>query len=275
MSRLKINLSKSRDFYSIGTPQAKFNRLSSISGIHNTTSLDKYLGCPMLKGRAKRSDFLFIIEKMQTGLASWKNKLLNKSGRWALTSFVLSSIHSYYMQIAWLHQSICDSIDQTTQNFIWKDSNNKGIHLVGWKKIVRPKHQGGLGIITTRETYIFLLGKLVWDLLHNFGLISSPTGMLLSLIFFMQPPVLVTRPLGPLLFMLKMSSKIVSLGALDRETPPFVELSWVHRNFSSLHWYPWFALDCQRCALYNWPSHLRFIHLTLSFGFRCHQQHSH
>jgi hypothetical protein len=100
-SGLKINLSKSRDFYSTSTPQAKINRLTSISGIRSTTSLDKYLGFPILKGRPKRSDFHFIIEKMQSRLVSWKHRLLNKPGRVTLASSVLSSIHSYYMQVIW------------------------------------------------------------------------------------------------------------------------------------------------------------------------------
>ncbi|CAJ2643293.1 unnamed protein product [Trifolium pratense] len=166
-SGLKINLSKSRAFYSTGTPSAKIDKLTSISGIRSTTSLDKYLGFPILKGRAKRSDFHFIINKMQSRLASWKNRLLNKPGRLALASSVLSSIPTYYMQVSWLPQSICDSIDQTTRNFLWRDSNNKGIHLVGWDKIARPKIQGGLGIRPAREANICLLGKLVWDMVQS------------------------------------------------------------------------------------------------------------
>ncbi|XP_024636248.1 uncharacterized protein [Medicago truncatula] len=166
-SGLKINLSKSRADYSAGTPQTKINRLTSISGIRSTTSLDKYLSFPILKRRAKQSDFLYIIEKMQTRLAYWKNKLLNKPGRLTLASSVLSAIPSYYMQITWLPQNICDSIDQTTRNFIWRDSNNKGIHLVGWNKITRPKHLGGLGIRPAREANISLLGKLVWELVQS------------------------------------------------------------------------------------------------------------
>lgn len=149
-SCLKINIFKSRAFFSAGTPQAKINRLTSLTGIRSTTSLDKYLGFPILKWRAKRSDFLFIIDKMQSSLASWKSKLLNKAGRLTLASSVLSSIPSYYMQIVWHPQSICDNIDQTTRNFIWRDASNKGIYLVGWKKIARPKFQGGLGIRTAR-----------------------------------------------------------------------------------------------------------------------------
>jgi hypothetical protein len=145
-SGLKINLSKSRAFYSSGITHDKINRLTSLSGIRNTSSLEKYLGFPMLKGRAKKSDFIFIIEKMQSRLASWKNKLLNKPGRLALASSILSSIPNYYMQIAWLPQSTCDGIDQLTRNFIWRNANNKGIHLVSLQKITRPKIHGGLGL---------------------------------------------------------------------------------------------------------------------------------
>jgi len=72
------------------------------------------------------------------------------------------------MQIVWLPQNICDSIDQTISNFIWRDNNNnKGIHLVGWNKVAQPKHHDGLGIRTARETNICFLGKLVWDLIQS------------------------------------------------------------------------------------------------------------
>jgi len=104
---------------------------------------------------------------MHTRLASWKSKILNKPGRLALATSVLSSIPAYYMQISWLPESIWDSIDQTTRNFIWLGPNDKGIHLVGWKKIAKPKNNGGLGIRSTRDANICLLGKLVWDLIQK------------------------------------------------------------------------------------------------------------
>ena len=104
---------------------------------------------------------------MQTRLASWKNILLNKTGRLALATSILSSIPSYYMQINWLPQNICDSIDQTTRNFIWRGTNNKGLHLVSWKKIARPRHLGGLGIRPAREANICLLEKLVQDMVQS------------------------------------------------------------------------------------------------------------
>ncbi|MCI77498.1 ribonuclease H, partial [Trifolium medium] len=48
------------------------------------------------------------------------------------------------MQVAWLPQSTCDSIDKMAHNFLWKGMSNTGIHLVGWDKITKPKKLGGL-----------------------------------------------------------------------------------------------------------------------------------
>lgn len=46
--------------------------------------------------------------------------------------------------------------------------NAKGIHLVGWSKIARPKFLGGLGIKPAREANVCLFGKLVWDWVQSF-----------------------------------------------------------------------------------------------------------
>jgi len=214
VSGLKINLSKSRAFYSSGT---------SITSIKSTTSFEKYLGFPILKGRAERNDFLFIIEKMQSILASWKHRMLNKSGRVTLASSVLSSISSYCMQVTWLPQSICDSIDQTTHNFIWKNANNKGIHLIGWNKIDQPKKLGGLGIRTTRETNICLesLCGIWFNPQRSYGLIFSLTGMSHVLKSSMLLLTLVILLFGQLSFVLEIFSKMVSLGVSDQVLPLF------------------------------------------------------
>lgn len=60
-------------------------------------SLGKYLGYPLLQGRVKRSDFNFLIEKLQSMLASWKDRLLNKAGRVALAISLLTSIPVHSM----------------------------------------------------------------------------------------------------------------------------------------------------------------------------------
>lgn len=163
-SGLKVNIAKSRAFYSLGVPRSTIEHLTSISQIRSIVALDKYLGFPLLKGRVKKSDFEFIIEKLRSRLASWKLRFLNKPRRLALASLVLNSLPTYYMQMFWLPQSICSLIVRTSRDFIWKGNSGRGIHLVGWDKISLSKKQGGLGVRRARDANTALLGKLVWDL---------------------------------------------------------------------------------------------------------------
>lgn len=79
--------------------------------------------------------------------------------------FILSSflLHADYLaSLRYIR-----SIDRTTFNLIWRGPNSKGIHLVGWKKIATPRHLGGLGIRSARETNIYLIGKLVWEMVQS------------------------------------------------------------------------------------------------------------
>lgn len=163
-SRLQVNTSKSRNFFSSGVPRRKVSKISFISTIRSTSSLEKYIGFPMIKERTKKADFEFILDKMQNRLASWKSKLLNKARRVTLARSVLNAIPSYYVQVHWLPTNICNNIDKTIRNFIWKGMADKGIHLVGWDKVTLPKKDGGLVIRPAREANIAMLGRLVWDL---------------------------------------------------------------------------------------------------------------
>lgn len=111
VSGLKVNVNKSRAFFSSGLPNSKARKCLEITQIREAKSLGKYLGFPLRHGRASRKDFEFIIEKMNTRLASCKHRLLNRAGRVALASSVLTSMPSYYMQVCWLPQSVCAKID--------------------------------------------------------------------------------------------------------------------------------------------------------------------
>lgn len=163
VSGLKVNVNKSRSFFSSGVPTAKARKSTQLTQIREAKSLEKYPGFPLPHGRQTKKDFEFITGKMTARLASWKHKLLNRAGRVALASSVLTAIPSYYMQISWLPQSVCNQIDKISRDFIWKGAQNKGVNLVNWQKVSLPKSHGGLGIRTAREANTSLLGKLVWD----------------------------------------------------------------------------------------------------------------
>jgi hypothetical protein len=87
------------------------------TSILRTLSFEKYLGFPMMHGRLQRRDFEFFEESISQRLASWQHHLLNKVGRMTLVKSVLNSIPNYYMQVAWLPQSTCESIDRLARNF--------------------------------------------------------------------------------------------------------------------------------------------------------------
>ncbi|MCI14329.1 RNA-directed DNA polymerase (Reverse transcriptase), partial [Trifolium medium] len=166
-SGLKVNINKSKVFFSSTTRSGKISSIVTSTGINRTLSLEKYLGFPMMHGRLQRKDFEFLEEKISKRLASWQHNLLNKAGRMTLVKSVLNSIPNYYMQIAWLPQTTCDFIDRMARNFLWKGSSDTGIHLVGWDKITKPKKLGGLGIRKARDANTSLLGKLVWNVHQN------------------------------------------------------------------------------------------------------------
>lgn len=84
MSGLKFNISKSRAFFSTMTRRSKIESMVATTGIRQTFSLEKYLDFPLVHGRVTKSDYEFLIDKIQRSLASWKNKVLNKVGRLAL-----------------------------------------------------------------------------------------------------------------------------------------------------------------------------------------------
>lgn len=163
VSGLKVNVSKSRAFFSSGLPTSKARKCTQITQIREARSLEKYMGFPLIHGRSSKKDFEFITEKMNTRLASWKHRLLNRAGRMTLASSILSTIPSYYMQVCGLPQSVCDHIDKISRDFIWKGSQNKGINLVNWQKVSMPKVSKGLGIRAARDANTALLGKLVWE----------------------------------------------------------------------------------------------------------------
>ena len=110
----------------------------------------------------RRQEFNFIIEKLNSRLARWKDRLLNKLGHIVLANSVLSSLPTYTMQSLWLPKSICENIDSTVHNFIRKERSNstKGWSLVNWDIITLPKKGSGLGVCRTVGVTFPCLGSL-------------------------------------------------------------------------------------------------------------------
>lgn len=69
--------------------------LDTISSIRSPNFFYKYVGFLMIQGRTRKEYFNFVLDKLNSRLASLKNKLLDISGRVSLVSFVMNPIPSY------------------------------------------------------------------------------------------------------------------------------------------------------------------------------------
>ncbi|XP_013607689.1 PREDICTED: uncharacterized protein LOC106314355 [Brassica oleracea var. oleracea] len=88
-----------------------------------------------------------VIERLSSKLAGLKRRFLSLAGRITLTKYVLASIPVHTMSTIALPISTLDQLDKIARSFIWGSSEgNRKQHLVSWRKICKPKSEGGLGI---------------------------------------------------------------------------------------------------------------------------------
>lgn len=125
------------------------------------------MGFKIFQGRPEKEDFAHVMEKVESKLASWKGKLLNKPIRVTLAKLVLASTPAYGMQLMWYHQYVCDYLDKCTRSFIWKGNMERGLHMISWVDVTKPTKWGGLGIRRARQQNTAYLGKLLWEVVQD------------------------------------------------------------------------------------------------------------
>jgi ribonuclease HI len=168
LSGQKVNLSKSKVFFSPNVNPNLRHHLCGILGVSSTPNIGKYLGFPLRPNGRSSRDFDFIVEKVQAKLSSWKAKLLSPAGRVVLIQAVTSSIPAYYMQNVALPIRTCSKLDKLNRDFLWGSSEDrKRMHMVGWDKVCQPRDKGGLGLHLTRSRNIALLAKLNWRVMED------------------------------------------------------------------------------------------------------------
>lgn len=118
-SGMKVNIQKSQFLPSKNIPQSKVTKFEGILEIKHTYNIGRYLGFPLLAGRATKNDFSFLLDKINMRLAGWKSKLLSRAGRVTLAKSVISSMPIYRMQNLWLPIGVCDRIDSCMRRFVW------------------------------------------------------------------------------------------------------------------------------------------------------------
>ena len=91
MSRQLVNFHQSSVQFSNNMHGATKRRLGEALNIHCSSGISKYLGCPIIQGRVKRSTFYEVILKSKKKLASWKAQFLLRVGKITLINANLAS----------------------------------------------------------------------------------------------------------------------------------------------------------------------------------------
>ena len=104
-----------------------------------------------------------MLDRVKSKLADWNANLLSMVGSAVLIQASSSAIPTYIMQSNLLLGNVLDGIDRVNINFLWGSTENKGkMHWVCWRKVTRPKDEGGLGLQTAKGRNTVLLAKLNW-----------------------------------------------------------------------------------------------------------------
>lgn len=108
-----------------------------------------YLGVPISGRRARQQDWLKFILLVGSRLISWKANYLFLWGRLTLLNSVLSSIPTYWMSVFKLPLLVSNEIDRVSRDFLGKrpELGPKGICLVAWSRICKPRKMGGWCIL--------------------------------------------------------------------------------------------------------------------------------
>jgi len=161
-----INYHKSTLTFSTNASASHRQLVAGIFNITHSDSLGKYLGCPVFQKRPSVATFHALVDKAMTKLAGWKANCLSKAGRAVLIQSHLEALPAHTMQCFQLPTTISNNIDRVSREFFWKKFNSeKGLPLVAWDKVCRPKNNGGLGLRKSAAVNQAFQGKLAWKIL--------------------------------------------------------------------------------------------------------------
>lgn len=121
-----------------------------------------YLGIALGANMKKVSTWNPIITKIQKKLGMWKSKFLSRAGRLVLIKADINSMPLYYMSLFKIPK-IVQQIIKIQREFFWNGTGSrKGLPLIKWEIIQKPKKMGVLGVDDIIVKNAALLFKWWW-----------------------------------------------------------------------------------------------------------------
>lgn len=171
----KVNLHKSRVWYSKNTSPSMIQQITANFGIPSTSNLGMYLGIPLFHDRLTSRHFQYLEERVRGKLGIWQSHLLSRVAKLLLIQSVCSAIPTYAMNVCKLPGKTVTTLEKLHQNFFWGDSDRKRTtHVLGWDQICHPRNMGGLGLRAVPTSNAVMLVKFAWKFMtHRESLWSS------------------------------------------------------------------------------------------------------
>ena len=147
ISGQSINFNKFDLFCSPNIPPNIQESLALTLQVNLVQNPCKYLGISFkLRGRTV-VDFQDHIDRVQTKLQGWKDKLLFQASRTTLIASILQAMPLYTFSYFKVPKTVCNKWDAITRAFWWGHNPRvRKLHLVKWITICQPKSMDGLGL---------------------------------------------------------------------------------------------------------------------------------
>ena len=95
--------------------------------------------------------------------------MLSIGGRLTLMNATLTAMPMYMMQTFLLPKWVTKKIDQIRRRFLWHGHRNqktRGMNLIAWEFVIKPKVMGGLGVLDLEILNKALLAKIMFQSLQ-------------------------------------------------------------------------------------------------------------
>ncbi|CAL1394093.1 unnamed protein product [Linum trigynum] len=163
-----VNLTKSEVSFSPNLNADTRTYLAEILGMKQVVNHQKYLGLPTVVGRQKKEVFGVLVEKVRKKIKHWKGKMLSVAAKEVLIKSVAQAQATYTMSVFQVPDGVIDELRKAISSFWWgQQKEERRITWKAWKKLCKPKEEGGLDFRDLKTFNLALLGKQIWNLLQN------------------------------------------------------------------------------------------------------------